>query len=90
MAGVSDSPFRRLCKSFGAGLVTSEMVVLQKHLLNSNKSKYRLDFSQELSPICVQIAGSSAKEMSHYAQEAVKFGADIVDINMGCPAKKSL
>ena len=88
MAGTSDKPFRLLCRAQGAALTTSEMVLLQEHLLNSNKSKHRLDFSGESAPISIQIAGSGAKELADYAQQAVKFGADIVDINMGCPAKK--
>lgn len=88
MAGTSDKPFRMLCKSLGAGLTTSEMVVIQAHLLNTNKSKYRLDFKGETAPISIQIAGSEAQELVHSAQKAVEFGADIIDINMGCPAKK--
>lgn len=88
MAGTSDKPFRQLCRSQGAALTTSEMVVIQQHLLESNKSKHRLDFSNEASPISVQIAGSEALELAKSAQQAVDFGADIIDINMGCPAKK--
>ena len=88
MAGTSDKPFRIMCREQGAALTTSEMVVLQKHLLNTNKSKHRLDFSSEKSPISIQIAGSEAKELSESARQAVEFGADIIDINMGCPAKK--
>ena len=88
MAGTSDKPFRQLCRSQGAALTTSEMVVIQQHLLASNKSKHRLDFSNEKSPISVQIAGSEALELAKSANQAVEFGADIVDINMGCPAKK--
>ncbi|MDC9727217.1 MAG: tRNA dihydrouridine synthase DusB [Candidatus Thioglobus sp.] len=88
MAGTSDKPFRQLCKSLGAGLTTSEMVVIQEHLLNSNKSKYRLDFSGEQQPISIQIAGSEAQELALSAIKAVEYGADIIDINMGCPAKK--
>ncbi len=88
MAGTSDKPFRQLCKSQGAALTTSEMVVLQKHLLNTNKSKHRLDFEGETAPISIQIVGSEALELAESAQKAVKFGAHIIDINMGCPAKK--
>jgi tRNA-dihydrouridine synthase B len=88
MAGTSDKPFRQLCKSLGAGLTTSEMVVIQKHLLNTNKSKYRLNFEGETRPISIQIAGSNAQEMALSAKKAVEYGADIIDINMGCPAKK--
>ena len=88
MAGTSDKPFRMLCKSQGAALTTSEMIVIQAHLLNTHKSKNRLNFEGESSPISIQIAGSEADELAHSAQKAVEFGADIVDINMGCPAKK--
>ncbi len=88
MAGTSDKPFRMLCRAQGAALTTSEMVVIQAHLLNTKKSRHRLDFSGELAPISIQIAGSAADELSLSAQKAVEFGADIVDINMGCPAKK--
>jgi len=88
MAGTSDKPFRMLCREQGAALTTSEMVVIQKHLLNTNKSKYRLDFSGEKSPVSIQIAGSEAKQLAESATQAVDFGADIIDINMGCPAKK--
>ena len=88
MAGTSDKPFRQLCRSQGAALTTSEMVVIQQHLLSSNKSKHRLDFSNEASPISVQIAGGEATELAKSAEQALEFGADIIDINMGCPAKK--
>ena len=88
MAGTSDKPFRMICRAQGAGLTTSEMVVMQNHLLNSNKSKHRLDFTSEQSPISIQIAGSEADELAESARKAVDFGADIIDINMGCPAKK--
>ncbi|WXU00414.1 MAG: tRNA-dihydrouridine synthase B [Catillopecten margaritatus gill symbiont] len=88
MAGTSDKPFRMLCRAQGAALTTSEMVVIQQHLLNTNKSKHRLDFKGESAPISIQIAGSEAEELALSAQKAVEFGADIIDINMGCPAKK--
>jgi tRNA-dihydrouridine synthase B len=88
MAGTSDKPFRIMCREQGAALTTSEMVVLQKHLLNTNKSKHRLDFSSEKSPISIQIAGSETEELAESARQAVEFGADIIDINMGCPDKK--
>jgi tRNA-dihydrouridine synthase B len=88
MAGTSDKPFRMICREQGAGLTTSEMVVIQNHLLNSNKSKHRLDFSSEQLPISIQIAGSEAQELANSAIKALEFGADIIDINMGCPAKK--
>ena len=88
MAGTSDKPFRMICRAQGAGLTTSEMVVMQNHLLNSSKSKHRLDFTSEQPPISIQIAGSEAEELAESARKAVNFGADIIDINMGCPAKK--
>ena len=88
MAGTSDKPFRMICREQGAALTTSEMVVMQKHLLNTNKSKHRLDFRSEQSPISIQIAGSESHELAESAQQALEFGADIIDINMGCPAKK--
>lgn len=88
MAGTSDKPFRSICRAQGSALTTSEMVVIQQHLLNTNKSKYRLDFSGEPKPISIQIAGSQADELAYSAQQAVELGANIIDINMGCPAKK--
>ena len=88
MAGTSDKPFRIICREQGASLTTSEMVVIQSHLINSNKSKHRLDFTSEKSPISIQIAGSEAEELAISAKKALEFNADIVDINMGCPAKK--
>ena len=88
MAGTSDKPFRAICRTQGAALTTSEMVIIQKHLLNSYKSKRRLDFSAEARPISIQIAGSDAKQLAYSAQQAVALGANIIDINMGCPAKK--
>jgi tRNA-dihydrouridine synthase B len=88
MAGISDRPFRTLARKFGVGLTTTEMVVLQQQLLNTSKSKYRLDFRGETSPISVQIAGATPQALSNSAQIAEDLGADIIDINMGCPAKK--
>ena len=88
MAGTSDKPFRMICREQGAALTTSEMVVMQKHLLNTNKSKHRLDFRSEQSPISIQIAGSESQELAESAKQALEFGAHIIDINMGCPAKK--
>ncbi len=88
MAGTSDKPFRMICRAQGAGLTTSEMVVMKNHLLNSNKTKHRLNFTSEQQPISIQIAGSEAEELAESAKMALDFGADIIDINMGCPAKK--
>ncbi|WP_211227110.1 tRNA dihydrouridine synthase DusB [Saccharospirillum impatiens] len=88
MAGVTDRPFRTLCRSLGAGLVVSEMVTSDTRLWNSNKSRWRLDHSGEQGPISVQIAGGDADMMAQAAQANVARGAQIIDINMGCPAKK--
>ena len=88
MPVTSYRPFRMICREQGAALTTSEMVVMQKHLLNTNKSKHRLDFRSEQSPISIQIAGSESEELAESAKQALEFGADIIDINMGCPAKK--
>jgi tRNA-dihydrouridine synthase B len=88
MAGISDKPFRTLAKNFGAALTTSEMVVLQDNLLRTTKSQTRLDFTNEIAPISIQIAGSTPEQLVEYARKAYRLGADIIDINMGCPAKK--
>ncbi|WP_075185894.1 tRNA dihydrouridine synthase DusB [Teredinibacter haidensis] len=89
MAGVTDAPFRRLCRQFGAGLTTSEMVTSDTRLWSSNKTRSRLaGEAQEQTPISIQIAGSDPQMMAEAAQLAVANGAKIIDINMGCPAKK--
>jgi tRNA-dihydrouridine synthase B len=88
MAGVTDRPFRQLCRKLGAGLVVSEMVTSDVNLWNSRKSQTRLDHQGEVGPISVQIAGGDPDMMANAAMMAVKHGAQIVDINMGCPAKK--
>ena len=88
MAGVTDRPFRTLCRQLGAGLVVSEMVTSDTRLWNSNKSKWRLDHRGEAGPISVQIAGGDADMMAGAARANVDNGAQIIDINMGCPAKK--
>ncbi|MCB1616936.1 MAG: tRNA dihydrouridine synthase DusB [Pseudomonadales bacterium] len=88
MAGVTDSGFRKVCRDFGAGLVTTEMLTSQQHLWHTAKSMSRLDFSKDVEPRCVQIAGSEPEMMAAAAREAVRRGAQIIDINMGCPAKK--
>jgi len=88
MAGVTDKPFRRLCRELGAGLAVSEMVTSNISLWNSNKSKYRLDHSGESSPRAIQIAGADPRMMAEAARLNVDNGAEIIDINMGCPAKK--
>ena len=88
MAGVTDRPFRTLCKYFGAGHAVSEMMTSDKTLRMSKKSLYRANFDGELAPISAQIAGSDPKDLAEAARYQVSNGAQIVDINMGCPAKK--
>ncbi|EKF73348.1 NifR3 family TIM-barrel protein [Alcanivorax hongdengensis A-11-3] len=88
MAGVTDRPFRRLCRELGAGLVVSEMVTSDTRLWNSRKSRQRLDHHGEPGPISVQIAGGEPAMMAEAARANVEHGAQIIDINMGCPAKK--
>jgi tRNA-dihydrouridine synthase B len=88
MAGVTDRPFRQLCRSLGAGLVVSEMVTSEPHLRNSRKTRLRMDHSGEAEPISVQIAGTEPAKMADAARFNVDNGAQIIDINMGCPAKK--
>lgn len=88
MAGVTDRPFRTLCRSLGAGLVVSEMVTSDTRLWHTAKSRQRLDHSGEAGPISVQIAGGDAQMMAEAARANVAGGAQIIDINMGCPAKK--
>ena len=88
MAGVTDRPFRQLCRTMGAGLVVSEMVTSEPHLLNSDKTRLRMDHEGEVGPISVQIAGTEPEKMANAAKYNVNNGAQIIDINMGCPAKK--
>jgi len=88
MAGVTDRPFRMLCKSLGAGYAVSEMVTSRRDLWNSLKTSRRADHSGEPGPIAVQIAGTDAAMMAEAALHNVERGAQIIDINMGCPAKK--
>jgi len=88
MAGITDQPFRRLCKQLGAGLVVSEMVTSDTTLWKSRKSSFRLTHDTEIEPRSVQIAGGDAQMMAHAAKMNVERGAQIIDINMGCPAKK--
>ena len=88
MAGVTDRPFRMLCKQLGAGLAVSEMVTSNSLLYGSEKTKRRANHEGEVSPISVQIAGSDPAMMAQAAQYNVDHGAQIIDINMGCPAKK--
>jgi tRNA-dihydrouridine synthase B len=88
MAGVTDRPFRRLCKRFGAGLAVSEMVAADARLRGTTKSRRRTDHRGEPEPISVQIAGADPEVMAAAARDQVAGGAQIIDINMGCPAKK--
>ena len=88
MAGVTDLPFRSLCRRLGAGLVVSEMVTSDSRLWNSRKSKLRLPHAEESEPRSVQIAGAEPAMMADAARRNVDLGAQIIDINMGCPAKK--
>jgi len=88
MAGVTDRPFRELCRSFGAGLAVSEMLSSNQRVWNSKKSKLRMDYHDESGIRSVQIAGAEPNAMAAAAQLTVQQGAQIVDINMGCPAKK--
>lgn len=88
MAGVTDNPFRRLSKSFGAGHAVSEMIIADTALYARKKSLYRANFDGEIAPISAQIAGAEPDKLAEAARFQVANGAQIVDINMGCPAKK--
>ena len=88
MAGVTDRPFRQLCRKLGAGYAVSEMVTSRRDLWNSLKTSRRADHTGEPGPIAVQIAGTDAAMMAEAAAYNVERGAQIIDINMGCPAKK--
>lgn len=88
MAGVTDNPFRRLCKSFGAGHAVSEMMTSDATLFAHQKTLFRANFEGEVSPISAQIAGSEPHKLAEAARYQVVNGAEIIDINMGCPAKK--
>ena len=88
MAGVPDRPFRMLCKRMGAGMAVSEMVASNSLLYGSEKTKRRANHEGEVDPISVQIVGADAKMLALAAQHNVEHGAQIIDINMGCPAKK--
>ncbi len=88
MAGVTDRPFRQLCRQYGAGLAVSEMVIADPSFWKTRKSKHRLDHEGEKAPISVQIAGGDAQMLALAAKLNAEQGAQIIDINMGCPAKK--
>jgi len=88
MAGVTDQPFRLLCRQLGAGLVVSEMVTSNPALFKTRKTQLRLNHASEPEPRAVQIAGADPEQMAQAAVFNVEHGAQIIDINMGCPAKK--
>jgi tRNA-dihydrouridine synthase B len=88
MAGVTDRPFRQLCRGFGAGYAVSEMVTSRRELWDSLKTSRRANHEGEPGPVAVQIAGTDAAMMAEAAAYNVQRGAQIIDINMGCPAKK--
>ena len=88
MAGVTDRPFRLLCRRMGAGLAVSEMVIADSKLWHTRKSRTRLNHEGEPEPRSVQIAGGDPEMLADAARQNAEFGAQIIDINMGCPAKK--
>ena len=88
MAGVTDRPFRQLCKTMGAGMAVSEMVSSNSLLWGSAKTQRRANHDGEVSPVSVQIAGADPQMLATAAQYNAENGAQIIDINMGCPAKK--
>ena len=88
MAGVTDTPFRVLCKRLGAGLCVSEMTTSDPRFWGTAKSRHRMDHAGEPAPVSVQIAGTVPQVMADAARHNVDNGAQIIDINMGCPAKK--
>jgi len=88
MAGVTDRPFRQLCRELGAGYVVTEMVTSNPKLRHTRKSTWRSNFAGEPTPLAVQIVGSEPAALAQAARYNVGLGAQIIDINMGCPAKK--
>jgi tRNA-dihydrouridine synthase B len=88
MAGVTDKPFRQLCKHLGAGLAVSEMTISDPRFWSTGKSLRRMDHAGEPDPVSVQIAGTDPATMADAARHNVDHGAQLIDINMGCPAKK--
>lgn len=88
MAGVTDLPFRQLCRRMGAGIAASEMVTADVRLWNTSKSRLRMDHRGEAEPRVVQIAGYDPAMMAEAARRNVEIGAQVIDINLGCPAKK--
>jgi tRNA-dihydrouridine synthase B len=90
MAGVTDAPFRALCRRFGAGLTVAEMLTSDQSLWHTSKSRLRLPHADEPEPRMIQIAGGDPQMLADAARANVEMGAQIIDINMGCPAKKIL
>ena len=88
MAGITDAPFRKLCRQFGAGMTTSEMTTADISLWSTDKTRRRLDLDMDTEPRVVQIAGADPLKLATAAALCVERGAQIIDINMGCPAKK--
>lgn len=88
MAGVTDKPYRQVCRHYGAGMVVSEMVTSRADLQHTTKTRYRLDLAGEPEPVVVQIVGTEPVMLAQAAKFNVRNGAQIIDINMGCPAKK--
>ena len=88
MAGVTDRPFRILCRSFGAGLAASEMISADPRLWKTSKSRHRMNHEGEPEPRVVQLAGADPQVLAEGARANVALGAQIIDLNMGCPAKK--
>jgi tRNA-dihydrouridine synthase B len=88
MAGITDRPFRQLCRRFGAGLAVSEMVSADPRLSRQRKSRERLDHTDEPGPIAVQLLGNDPEALAEAARRHADLGADLIDINLGCPAKK--
>src|SRR6266403_5163602 len=88
MAGVTDRPFRILCRKLGAGLAASEMLTCDTRLWSTPKSRLRMSHEGEPEPRVVQLAGSDSQALAEAARLNVELGAQIIDLNMGCPAKK--
>ena len=88
MAGVADAPFREICRHYGVGLSTSEMLTSDIDIWHHPKSQWRLKWAENEKPVSIQIAGTDPSLMARAAQACQELGAQIIDINMGCPAKK--
>lgn len=88
MAGVTDQPFRKLCWQMGAGLTTTEMVAANQDTWSTKKSCLRLEAVDPVAPLSIQIVGSAPQQLADAARHYADLGADVIDINMGCPAKK--